>query len=104
MNLQIKGYTVFLVKCVDGSYYSGMCKDLKQKLSEINHCFEPYFMAHPDLVPVTVVFHEDKIPFRMAYAKHRYLRSLTRRHRDKLVRMGQWPVGGKLKEILEKIG
>lgn len=102
--LQIKGYTVFLVKCSDESYYSGMCENMDKKLSEINNRFEPYFMAHPELVPVTVAFREDNIPFKQAYAKHRYLRTLTKRHRDKLVKTGQWPAGAGLKKIFEKIG
>lgn len=103
VKLQIKGYTVFLVRCADGSYYSGMCEDMDRKLSEINNRFEPYFMAHPELVPVTLVFREDQIPFKLAYAKHRYLRSLTKRLREKLIKTGQWPAGPRLKKIFEKI-
>lgn len=102
--LQIEGYTIFIVKCANGTYYSGMCKNLDKQVVEINNRFTPYFMSRPQLVPVKVVFHEDRVPFREAYIKHRYLRTLTKRYRDRLVMTGKWPGGKNLKEMLVKIG
>jgi predicted GIY-YIG superfamily endonuclease len=100
--LTIKGYSVFLVECSNGGYYSGMCEDLRKKVKEINTCKESYFSIHPELVPVKVVFQEDHLPFREAYAKHRYLRTLTKRHRETLVRTKSWPLGLAFKKIMEK--
>jgi predicted GIY-YIG superfamily endonuclease len=95
------GYSVYLVSCSGGGYYSGMCVDLKKKIKEINSRFEPYFKVHPEKVPVTIAFHEDHIPFKEAFVKHRYLRSLTKRHRTKLVETGKWPLGKELRIFLK---
>ncbi len=101
MNLKVKGYTVFLVQCADGSYYSGMCPDMNKKLREINSRLESYFINRLDLVPVKVVFREDHVPFKEAFVKHKYLRSMTKRHRDRMVRTGKWPLGKDLRKFME---
>jgi len=101
--LKVVGYSVFLVKCADGSYYSGMCVNLKNKINEINARLESYFKSRPELVPVKLAFHEDHIPFKEAFVKHKYLRSLTKRHRDRLITTGRWPLGKDLREFMEKI-
>lgn len=100
MNLKVEGYSVFIVKCADNSYYSGMCKNLNRRVIEINNRLISYFVSRPKLVPVIVVFHEDHIPFREAYVKHRYLRKLTKRYRDHLINTGRWPLGRNLKNVI----
>jgi predicted GIY-YIG superfamily endonuclease len=97
---KIQGYSVFLVLCANGSYYSGMCDNLNKKIKQINARLEPYFKSHPERVPVTVVFHEDHVPFKEAYVKHRYLRSLTKRHRVKMAKTGKWPLGKEIRIFL----
>ena len=104
MNLKIEGYTVYLVKCADGSYYSGMCVNMKKELIEINNRMWGYFKSRPDRVPVTVVFREDHVPFKEAYVKHKYLRSMTRRSRELFLRKGRWPLGKILREFVVKTG
>jgi predicted GIY-YIG superfamily endonuclease len=96
---KIKGYTVFIVECADESYYSGMCLNLEKEIKSINRRLIPHFKGHPKKVPVKVVFHEDHIPFKEAFVKHIYLRSLTRRHRIKLIQTGEWPRGRMLREF-----
>jgi predicted GIY-YIG superfamily endonuclease len=102
--LKVKGYRVFLVVCADGSYYSDWCQDLNKKIKEINARLETYFKKHPDRVPVKVAFHEDHIPFKEAYIKHKYLRSMTRRHRSRLIKTQAWPLGKMIREFLKKSG
>ena len=103
MALQIKGLTVFIVECIDGSYYSGMCEDMKKRLKELNECRVEYFMKNPHLVPVKVVFREDHLPFREAYAKHVYLRGMTKKEeRKKLIETRRWPLGKSLREFMAK--
>lgn len=102
-SLVIKGYTVFIVECADGSYYTGFCEDLKKRLKEINTCNVAYFLTKPQLVPVKVVFREDHLPFREAYTKHVYLRSLTRRHRIKLIETKKWPLGKMIRKFLSPV-
>jgi len=101
VKLKVVGYSVFLVKCADGSYYSGMCSDLNKKVKEINYRLEPYFMSRPTLVPVTLAFHEDHIPFKEAFVKHKYLRALTKKQRDRIIRLKKWPLGKELRKFIE---
>ena len=102
--MKIKGYTVFLVKCADGSYFSGICRDMDRKLKEINEKRKGYyFHSHPERLPVQVVFKEGGIIFKEAYTKHIYLRSLTRRSREKMIRTGAWPLGRTLRKFVEKL-
>ena len=106
MALQIEGYTIYLLKCADGSYYSGMCKDMTKELSEINKNkrLSGYFLNRSQLLPVTIVFQEDHVPFKEAFAKHRTLRAMTKRYRDRLIRTKKWPVSTEYKKFLEKNG
>ena len=68
VELKVKGYTVFIVECADGSYYSDLGVDLKRKLKEIAEGRGYYFSTHPERLPVKVVFQEDNVPFREAFA------------------------------------
>jgi len=101
--LQIKGWTVFIVQCVGGGYYSGFCEDIKKRLKEINACNVPYFKRYSHLVPVKVVFQEDHLPFRDAYAKHLCLRKMTKRHREKLIITKKWPLGKRLRALIDSV-
>ena len=98
--MKIKGYIVFIVCCADGSYFSGMCENLNEKLKEINAGKGYYFSTHPERLPVSVIFKEENLIFREAYVKHRYLRSMTRRYRDRLIKTGKWPLGKDLRKFI----
>jgi predicted GIY-YIG superfamily endonuclease len=92
----------YLLECADGSYYSGMCVSLNKEIIEINNRLVSFFKSRPDLVPVTVIFHEDHIPFREAYVKHKYLRFMNKHARDRLLRKNAWPASREFKKFLEK--
>lgn len=94
------GWTIFLLRCADGSYFYGMCKNLNRKLSEINRREGIYFSKHPERLPVEVVYKETQLKFREARAKSRYLKEMTRRLRTKLIETGKWPIGGDLKKYI----
>ncbi len=103
--MKIRGYTVFIVQCADGSYFSGMCRELKSRLNEINKEMKggSYFTAHPERLPVKPVFSENNLIFKEAYFKTRYLRTLTRRYRERLIKTGRWPLGKMLRTLLKKL-
>lgn len=103
VELQIRGYTVFIVQCMDGSYYSGLCDDMDKRLKEINACNVSYFLSKPHLVPVKIVYREDHLPFRDAYAKHTYLRKLRKRDREKLIQTKKWPLGKRLRSLIDSV-
>lgn len=99
--LQIKGYTIFLAECADGSFYSGMCRDLDKRLKDINNKkVASYFSSRPQCLPIKIVFKEDHVIFKEAFVKHKYLRSLTKRYRDKMVKDGKWPLGKELRQFM----
>ena len=102
MNLKIEGYSVYLVKCADNSYYSGMCVNLDKEIIEINNRLVSYFKSRPDLVPVTILFHEDHIPFKEAFVKHNYLRFMNRHARNVFIKKKAWPASREFKKFLEK--
>jgi hypothetical protein len=63
------GWTIYVVSCPDGSFYTGMTKNMKRDMYEI---FTPRMMS------LSVVYQEDHVPFRDAYAKHRFLKACDR--------------------------
>lgn len=98
--LEFKGYTVFLIECADGTYYSGMCRDLKKKMAQLSLQRGRIFMKFPERYPLKVVFREEHLPFREAFFKHKYLREMTRRLRKKLIEEKKWPLGNTLRKYL----
>ena len=94
------GWTVFFVECADGTYFSGLCRNLRKKLWEIDNRQGLYFSKHPERLPVKVVFKEVQLPFREAYAKYKYMKEMNRKLKKKLIGTGQWPLGGPLKRYL----
>ena len=96
------GWTVFIVECADTTYYTGIARDMKKALVEINVFRKGrYFCNHPERVPVSIIYREDHVPFREAYAKLSYMRKMNRRQKKKLINTNQWPVGGAWKEFVE---
>ena len=91
------GWSVFLVKCADGSYYGGMTRNMKKELVLMNtpaHGSSPwYFKSFPKKAPVDLVFEERHVPFREAFAKKSYLMEMNRTQRDALIRTKSWPAG-----------
>jgi predicted GIY-YIG superfamily endonuclease len=91
-----------MLECADGSYFSGITSDLEKKLKEVNsgdHGF--YFIGHPDRLPIKkVVFKDEHLPFREAFLKHQYLRTLTRACRVKMIETGKWPLGKPIQQFL----
>lgn len=101
--LRIIGWTLYIVKCADGSYYTGMSHNIEKALFEIEVLKKSiYFHKHSERLPVEVVFKEENIPFKEAYAKYKYLRKMNRYLKNRLITRKKWPVGGEWKKYLEE--
>jgi predicted GIY-YIG superfamily endonuclease len=101
--LHPQGSTVYIMEGADGSYYTGLCQDLKKELKRANEGKIRHF-EKPERLPAKIVFKEDKLPFKEAYLKFRYLRTLNRVYRKKIINTGIWPAGKMLEPlILEKM-
>lgn len=97
------GWTLYIVECADKSYHTGITRDIRAALAEINILRKGlFFNKHPERIPVKVVFQENEVPFKEAYAKFKYLRKMNRYLRNKLINTKKWPIGGEWKEYLER--
>lgn len=96
------GWTVFIFRCGDGSYYTGMCDDFRKRLWEIENGPNVYFTNHPERKPLTLVFKEKQLPFKEAYAKAQYMKRMTRKQKERLITKNLWPIGGKIREYMDR--
>ena len=95
------GWSVLILECADGSYYTDMSSNVGKTLGQINQRQGVYFSKHPERVPVKVVFEEKQLDFVEAYRKFRYLRQMNRKLRKKLIETRKWPLGKPLREYLQ---
>ena len=73
------GWTIFIASCSDGSFYSGMTRNIRKELIELNKLKKgSYIASRPELLPLKVIYKEEHLPFREAFAKHCYLRDCNR--------------------------
>ena len=96
----IFGWTIYILECANGSYYSDMSRNLKLDLEAIENGGFWYFRKNKGLTPVKVVYKEPRVPFKEAWAKHTYLRMMTKLQRSKLIKTKKWPLGGAWKRFL----
>jgi putative endonuclease len=79
IRLQGMGWTVYIVACADGSFFTGIARDMKREMFGIYKARgKKYFVRHPELLPLKIVYQEDHVPFREAFAKLSYLRDCNR--------------------------
>jgi len=96
------GWTIFFLKCADETLYAAMTRNLKKELIEIRMFRKGiYFGKRPDRFPVVVVFKEENLTFKEAYAKLKFMRKMNKNMKNRLVETKKWPIGGSLKEFIE---
>jgi len=88
------------LECADGSYCTGMTKNLRRVLAEANIIRKGRFSL-PNKFPAKVVFQEFQVPFREAMVKIQYLKEMTKRVKIKLIETKKWPNAKVLKEYFE---
>lgn len=97
------GWTLFIIKCADNTYFSGMTRNLKKEIAEIKMYHKGiYFSKHPERFPIKLVFEEKNVPFKEAYAKNLYLKEMKRYMKEQLIEHKKWTMGGPWKAYLEK--
>jgi putative endonuclease len=89
-NRTVVGWSVFLTECSDGSYYCGWARDVEKEINELNVMKKGYFRRNPDKTPIKIVFRDNNLPFREAFAKYHYLREMNRCMRKRLVKTQKW--------------
>jgi predicted GIY-YIG superfamily endonuclease len=91
------GWTVYILECADQSFRAGLTRNLRKAVADINMLgIGHHFGGHPERLPVKVVFKEEGLKFREAYAKYNYITEMARPMRIKLIKKKKWPIGGPL--------
>ena len=102
MKLNPKGHTVYIMSGSDGSYYTGMCLDITEELKRVAKGEIRHFKNHPERFPVKVAFSESMLSFKEAYLKCKYLRTLNKTYRKKIIDTKEWPAGKMLRPLILK--
>ena len=78
-----------------------MTRNIKKELAEIRTLRKGlYFGTHPERFPVEEVYKETGLCFEEAYVKFKYLRTMNKTMKKRLVRKKSWPISGPYKEYL----
>jgi predicted GIY-YIG superfamily endonuclease len=88
-------WTLYILEGADGSYFTGITRNnLKRGIRNLELPQSCYFIGHPERFPAKLVFVENGVSFKEAYAKFQYMRAMNRRLRKKLIDTRRWPMGG----------
>ena len=99
---RIFGWTIFVVESADGYYATGLCQDLRKRLAEITvGKGGPFFGKREYRRPIKLLYKEERLPFIEALAKFKYMRTMSRPRKERLMRTRSWPIGGTWKEFLK---
>lgn len=90
-----KGFIIYIAECREGTYITGLTRNLRKTLRELNSDYPPtwYLKVHPDKKPVKIIWSECNSNFTVAFMKWRYLRTRHRKVREKIMATGVWPSG-----------
>ena len=79
-------YTVYILRCGDGSLYTGSTPDLKKRLKEHN---EAKRGAHYTKIrrPVELVYREKPVSYARARAREAEIKRMTRKAKLELIRV-----------------
>jgi putative endonuclease len=81
-------YTVYILSCADGAYYTGMTCDLDRRLAEHRAGRGSKWVARR--LPVDVVFRVDGLGWDEAREVERYIKTWTRARKRSLVDGDGW--------------
>ena len=76
-------YSVYILSCADGAYYTGMTRDLDRRLAEHRAGRGSRWVARR--LPVEVVFSLDGLSYRSAMRIERYVKTLARARKEALI-------------------
>jgi putative endonuclease len=79
-------YSVYILECADGSYYTGMTSDLDRRLNSHQSGGKNSARHTKMRRPVRLVYEVSQIPSRkLAIAGEKYIKSLTRDKKQKII-------------------
>jgi putative endonuclease len=80
-------FSVYIVECSDGSYYTGYTKDLRARLKLHNSGRGSKYVRGKR--PVRLVFFKKYRYYKHAVTEERRIKTLTRKQKDRMVREGR---------------
>ncbi|HET8828427.1 MAG TPA: GIY-YIG nuclease family protein [Pelobium sp.] len=90
----MKYYYVYILKCNDNSYYTGVTNDIDRRLKEHQNGFNPKSFTH-NRRPVELVFCDYFIDINQAIAFEKQVKGWNRKKKEAII-LGEW---NKLKEL-----
>ncbi|MBD3750822.1 MAG: GIY-YIG nuclease family protein [Sphingobacteriales bacterium] len=90
----MKHYYVYILKCNDNSYYTGVTNDIDRRLYEHQSGLNPKAYTHPRR-PVDLVFCETYLDINQAIAFEKQIKGWTRKKKEAII-ANNW---NKLKEL-----
>ena len=79
----MKYFFVYILKCSDGSYYTGHTDNLEKRLSEHKiHCFDNYFSKR---LPVKLMFAQLFTTRNEAFGAERRMKNWSRKKKEALI-------------------
>jgi putative endonuclease len=91
----MKYYYVYILKCSDDSYYTGVTNDIDRRFYEHQSGLNPNAYTH-NRRPVELVFCEEYGDINQAIAFEKQVKGWTRKKKEAII-AGNW---GKLKELV----
>jgi putative endonuclease len=79
-----KRYWVYILRCSDSSYYTGMTSDLDGRMTE--HQYGTYDGYTSSRLPVTLVFSEEFTDAKVAASMEKQIKGWTRKKKEALIR------------------
>ncbi|MBA7553482.1 hypothetical protein ES705_46074 [subsurface metagenome] len=77
-------YYVYILKCTDGSYYTGITNDLERRFSEHSAGINPEFYTYKRR-PVELVFYEEFDDPELAIEYEKKIKGWTRKKKEALI-------------------
>jgi putative endonuclease len=78
-----KGFSVYILSCVDGAFYTGMTNNLSRRLAEHQAGRGSKWVARR--LPVEMAYYVDGLSWEEARAVERYVKSLSRARKQALI-------------------
>lgn len=84
--MSVNPYFLYILKCIDGTYYTGICTDLERRVEEHNGASQKGAKYTQSRRPVEVVFSISNIENRKLASKGEwYLKRLRREKKEALI-------------------
>ena len=79
-------YYVYILKCADGTYYTGITTDPERRLAEHNRGVAAKYTRPPSRRPVEMVYWEDAEERAAASRREYAIKQLSRAEKERLIK------------------